>query len=58
MCADAITIYHEAMRRGLTPARPYVGNALWVTSFVDPDGYKIDFESPTDVPEDTVYSEP
>lgn len=58
MCADAITIYQEAMRRGLTPARPYVGNGLWVTSFVDPDGYKIDFESPTDVPEDTVYSEP
>ncbi len=56
MCADAITIYHQAITRGLTPARPYVGNGLWVTSFVDPDGYKIDFESPTDVPEDTVYS--
>jgi lactoylglutathione lyase len=58
MCADAIAIYHDAMRRGLTPARPNVGNGLWVTSFVDPDGYKIDFESPTDVPEDTVYSDP
>jgi hypothetical protein len=25
-------------------------------SFSDPDGYRIDFESPTDVPEDTEYS--
>jgi hypothetical protein len=24
----------------------------------DPDGYKLDFESPTDVPEETEYSEP
>jgi lactoylglutathione lyase len=55
MCADAIAIYHGALRRGLTPARPFVGNGLWVTAFVDPDGYRIDFESPTDVPEGTVY---
>jgi lactoylglutathione lyase len=25
-------------------------------SFSDPDGYRIDFESPTDVPEETEYS--
>ena len=56
MCADAIGVYHEAIARGLAPARPYVGNRLWVTSFTDPDGYRLDFESPTDVPEDTVYS--
>jgi hypothetical protein len=29
-----------------------------VTSFEDPDGYRIDFESYTDVPEETVFSEP
>ena len=58
MCADAIAIYHEAMARGLTPARPYVGNSLWVTSFVDPDGYRLDFESPTETAEGTVYSDP
>src|SRR5712691_6623605 len=58
MCADAIAIYHEAIARGLTPARPYVGNNLWVTSFVDPDGYRLDFESPTDIAEGTVYSDP
>jgi len=29
---------------------------MWVTSLSDPDGYRIEFESPTDVPEETVYS--
>jgi lactoylglutathione lyase len=58
MCADAITVYHDSRARGLEPARPFVGNNLWVTSFTDPDGYRLDFESPTDVPEDTVYSDP
>jgi lactoylglutathione lyase len=57
MCADAIGVYHAAIARGLAPARPYVGNRLWVTSFTDPDGYRLDFESPTDVAEDTVYSD-
>ena len=56
-CADAIGVYHEAIARGLAPSRPYVGNRLWVTSFTDPDGYRLDFESPTDVAEDTVYSD-
>ena len=58
MCEDAIAVYHEALARGLSPARPYVGNRLWVTSFVDPDGYRLDFESPTDAEEDTVYADP
>jgi|SRR5262245_3181569 len=58
MCADAIAIYHDARARGLAPETPpYVGNHLWVTSFTDPDGYRLDFESPTDVPEGTVYAE-
>ena len=55
MCADAIAIYHDAIARGLPASRPFVGNHLWVTSVTDPDGYRLDFESPTDVPEDTVY---
>jgi len=58
VCADAIAVYHDSRARGLKPARPFVGNNLWVTSFTDPDGYRLDFESPTDVPEDTVYSDP
>jgi lactoylglutathione lyase len=57
MCADALAVYHESRTRGLEPSTPFVGNNLWVTSFIDPDGYRLDFESPTDVPEETVYSD-
>ena len=56
MCADAIAIYRELISRGIAAQRPFVGNGLWVTSVLDPDGYRLDFESPTDVPEDTIYS--
>jgi hypothetical protein len=53
--ADAIALYHDFMARGVSAQRPFVGNGLWVTSVRDPNGYRLDFESPTDVPEDTVY---
>lgn len=56
ICEDAIAIYHETRGRGLAPSTPLVGNRLWVTSLTDPDGYRLDFESPTDVPEGTVYT--
>lgn len=56
MCADALAIYHTLTARGVPATRPFVGNGLWVTSVTDPDGYHLDFESPTDVPEETVYS--
>lgn len=56
MCADAIAIYHDLTARGIDARRPFVGNGLWVTSVRDPDGYHLDFESPTDAPEETVYS--
>jgi lactoylglutathione lyase len=57
MCEDALAIYHEAKSRGIAARRnPFVGNRLWVVSFSDPDGYRVDFESPTDVPEETAYS--
>ena len=56
-CRDALAIYHKALARGLKPKTPFVGNNMWVTILTDPDGYKLDFESPTDVPEETVYSE-
>lgn len=57
MCRDAIAIYHQAKERGLQVKTPFVGNRLWVTQLVDPDGYRLDFESPTDVPEETIYHE-
>jgi lactoylglutathione lyase len=56
-CRDAIAIFHEARTRTLNPQTPFVGNNMWVTILTDPDGYKLDFESPTDVPEETTYSE-
>ena len=56
-CKDALVIYHEALSRNLEPRRPFVGNNMWVTILTDPDGYKLDFESPTDIPEETIYDE-
>lgn len=57
MCRDAITLYKEFKARGVDAKRPFVGNGLWVTQIVDPDGYKLDFESPSDAPEETEYTE-
>ena len=54
-CKDAIAIYREAIARGLHPKRPFVGNAMWVTILQDPDGYTLDFESPTDAPEESIF---
>lgn len=55
-CRDALAIYHQAKARGIEPKRPFVGNGMWVTSLRDPDGYRIEFESYTDVPEETEYT--
>jgi lactoylglutathione lyase len=57
MCDDALAIYHDITARGLKAERPFVGNQMWVVGVTDPDGYRLFFESPTDVPEETVYSE-
>jgi lactoylglutathione lyase len=57
ICDDALAIYREARKRNLKPRRPFVGNRMWVTPLTDPDGYKIFFESLTDVPEETEFSE-
>jgi lactoylglutathione lyase len=56
-CADALALYHEFTAKGVEIKEPFVGNNLWVVAFPDPDGYRLDFESPTDVPEETTYSE-
>ena len=55
MCKDAIALYHELKDRGVGVSRPFVGNGLWVISVTDPDGFRIDFESPADVPEGSEY---
>jgi uncharacterized glyoxalase superfamily protein PhnB len=56
-CKDALAIYHQANARGLRTQRPFVGNAMWVTNLSDPDGYRISFQSPTDAPEESEFSE-
>lgn len=55
LCEDALAIYHDAIARGLEASKPFVSNGMWLTSLTDPDGYRIEFESYTDVPEETVY---
>jgi lactoylglutathione lyase len=57
ICDDALAIYRELSARRIQASRPFVGNGMWVTSLRDPDGYSIEFESYTDVPENTVFSE-
>jgi lactoylglutathione lyase len=56
-CQDALALYHEFLARGLAPSEPFVGNNLWVTGLTDPDGYLLEFESPTTVPEETKLSD-
>ena len=57
-CADALAIYREAAMRGIHPHHePQVGNNAWEVFFADPDGYKINFCSRTDLPEETLLSE-
>jgi lactoylglutathione lyase len=48
-CEDALAIYREFTSRGVSVNTPFVGNNMWVATMTDPDGYKLDFESPTDV---------
>ena len=57
ICDDALSAYRKFTARGLTPSLPFVGNGMWVTSLRDPDGYSVEFESQTDVPEDTTFDE-
>jgi hypothetical protein len=56
-CLDAIALYHEFAAHGLNPSEPCVGNGLWVTSVKDPDGFRLGFGSPTDVAEETTYTD-
>jgi len=57
-CEDALALYRELKARGIqTRQRPFVGNRLWVVPLTDPDGYRIEFESPTDAPEESELEE-
>ncbi len=57
-CEDALALYREFKSRGVeTRQRPFVGNGLWVVPLTDPDGYRIEFESPTDATEESELQE-
>jgi lactoylglutathione lyase len=50
-------MYHEFKERGIPMKEPFVGNGMWVVVLMDPDGYHLEFESITDVAEETTYTE-
>ena len=56
ICEDALAIYNDILSRGIKASEPFVGNNMWVVEVKDPDGHKILFESSTDLPEETKYS--
>jgi len=57
-CEDALALYRDFKSRGVQMRkRPFVGNRLWVVPVTDPDGYRIEFESPTDAPEESELQE-
>lgn len=57
-CEDALALYREFKSHGIqTRNRPSVGNRLWVVPVTDPDGYRIEFSSPADAPEETELEE-
>ncbi|MGO9324093.1 MAG: VOC family protein [Terracidiphilus sp.] len=57
-CEDALALYRQFKSRGIeTRARPFVGNRLWVVPLTDPDGYRLEFSSPTDAPEESELEE-
>lgn len=56
-CKDALALYQEFIEHNIEIAEPFVGNNMWIVCFTDPDGYRLDFESRTDAPEETKYSD-
>jgi lactoylglutathione lyase len=57
-CEDALALYREFKSRGIqTRNRPFVGNRLWVVPVTDPAGYRMEFSSPTDAPEESELEE-
>ncbi len=57
ICEDALALYREFKSRSIDASRPFVGNGMWVTVVKDPDGYRLEFESEDETPEETLFSE-
>lgn len=57
-CEDALALFREFKSRGVQMRkRPFVGNRLWVVPVTDPDGYLMEFSSPTNAPEESELEE-
>ena len=57
-CEDSLALYREFRSRGVpTRSHPSVGNGQWVVPVIDPDGYRMEFSSPTDAPEESELKE-
>lgn len=57
-CQDALALHREFKSRGIAPRRrPFVGNRMWVVPLSDPDGYRIEFDSPTEADEESELTE-
>jgi lactoylglutathione lyase len=57
-CEDALELYRQFKLRGVqSGSRPTVGNRLWVVQVIDPDGYRMEFSSATDAPEESELEE-
>lgn len=56
-CQEAIALYPEFHSHGIDAKEPFVGNSMWVTVLSAADGYRLDFESLTDVAEETKLSQ-
>jgi lactoylglutathione lyase len=57
-CQDSLALYREFKSRGVQIAKkPFVGNRLWCVNVIDPDGYKLWFNSPSDAPEESELEE-
>lgn len=52
-CDDALALYREFISHGIDAVEPQAGNQQWDTRLNDPDGYRLQFASPTDIPEET-----
>ena len=51
MCDDAPSFYKMVIGRGIEANETFIGNGMHVVDLIDPDGYRISFESPTDEPD-------
>jgi len=57
-CEDALALYREFQARGIQSRnRPFVGNPWWVVPVIDPHGYRMEFSSPNDAPDESRLEE-